>query len=217
MGKAASIGPAGLGRVVAEESALNEKDLIAQARNGDLNSFSALVEIYQERVVHIANAFVGNFEDARDIAQEAFVKAYEHLSTFRGESRFYTWLYRIVVNLCKDFLRKRKRRQQFSFWFGRSEEDEVDPVLNVAGKGGDAAEALVNEELGVLIQEGLEKLPFRQKSAFALRYLEGLSLEEIAHSMNTSVGAVKANLWIAANKMKAWLKKRGYCHEKRTV
>ncbi len=184
-----------------------EQWLVQRARDGDTDSFSQLVLIYQERAVHIAHSFLGNFEDARDAAQEAFVKCYQNLSSFKEESRFYTWFYRILVNTCKDFLRKKKVRKNIFFWIDRdaAAEHETDPVTNVVEQRKNARQGLMDEELGVQIQKALERLPFQQRSAFSLRYLEGLSLEEIAESMHLSVGTVKATLWQAGQKMRNFL------------
>ena len=182
---------------VANVDLLKETELIEKARSGDTESFSALVELHQERAIHAANALVGNLEDARDLAQEAFVKAYENLDRFESKSRFYTWLYRILANTCKDFLRKKKLRRTFSFWFGN--EDIPDRSRN-------AAEDLENRELGFTVQNALATLPFRQKLVFTLRYMEGLTLDDIASSLDITVGAVKANLWQAGQKMQFLLK-----------
>ena len=185
-----------------EDTINKETDLIQQAQGGDLRSFSALVEIYQARAVHIAYSFLGNYEDARDIAQEVFMKTYESLKNFKAESKFYTWFYRILVNACKDFLRKKKVRQLLSFWFHRNGDSGDDPLMNIAGNTKSPSQNLADKELGNEIYKALEKLPLQQRSAFSLRYLEGMSLEEIAESMGLSVGAVKANLWQAAQKMR---------------
>lgn len=184
-----------------------ERILVSQARGGDLKSFSALVEIYQERAVHMAYSFVGNFEDAKDIAQDAFVKAYQGLESFNEQSRFYTWLYRILVNTCKDFLRKRKIRQTVSFWLKPDGNEEGTPFMaDVATRTKNPQEELANRELGAQISKAVERLPFQQKSAFLLRYIEGLGIEDIALSMGISPGAVKATLWQAAQKMKNFLR-----------
>jgi len=180
----------------------NEERLLQNARNGDLRAFSGLVKLYQERAVRVAYSFTGDYEDARDLAQEAFVKAYEKLGNFEGTSRFYTWFYRILANHCKDFLRKKKVRQWISLGLFRNEEDESDPVANVRAGSRGAYETLLDAELGSKISDAFEKLPFQQKKAFVLRYLEGLGLEEVAQHMELSVGAVKAHLWHAAKKMR---------------
>lgn len=186
-----------------DQTTINESSLVLRAQGGDLKSFSALVEIYQERAVSVAYSFLGNFEDARDLAQEAFIKAHEKISTFKAESRFYTWFYRILANLCKDFLRKKKVRRAISFFTGgREEEDREDAFARVPSPGKNAGAILVNEELGEKILKAMDGLPFQQKSVFALRYLEELSLSEIAESLKLSEGAVKAHLWQAGQKMK---------------
>ena len=185
----------------------HEIELIQQAQGGDLRSFSLLVEIYQERAVHIAYSWVGNFEDARDLAQDAFVKAYENLASFKAESRFYTWFYRVLSNVCKDFLRKKNVRKHLSVWLdGRNDEDEAqEPEETAVSTAKDSSEVLANKELSIQIDTALEKLPAQQKAAFIMRYLEGLSLNEIAEVMQLSEGAVKAHLWQAAQKMRKTL------------
>ncbi len=185
------------------EPAVTEAELIVRARTGDLKAFTALVESHQARAVRAAYSFTGNFEDARDLSQEAFVKAYENLSQFKAESRFYTWFYRILSNTCKDFLRKRKVRSVITFWTGRAEDRAEQKIADVSA---DAGETLLNRELGEEIYRAMDRLPARQKDAFMLRYLEGLSLDEISGGMGLSVGAVKAHLWQAASKMKKYLR-----------
>lgn len=187
-----------------DETIVNESALVLQAQAGDLKSFSALVAIYQERAVRVAYSFLGNFEDARDIAQDAFIKAHEKISSFKAESRFYTWFYRILVNLCKDFLRKKKVRRCISFFTGQNSEDKDrdEMAARVLSPAKDAGEALVDQELGEKILSAMAVLPARQKSIFMLRYLDGLSLAEIGETLNISEGAVKAHLWQAGQKMK---------------
>lgn len=182
----------------------DEAELVSQSLRGSLKAFSAIVEFYQERTIRLAYSFVGNWEDARDLAQEAFIKAYENLKRFKAESRFYTWFYRILTNCCKDFLRKKKVRGFISLWSARPAEEtsEESPEARFAGSTPTALEALQHKELGAKIHLAIQKLPFRQRSAFSLRYLEGLSLEEIADSMNLSTGAVKAHLWQAGRKVR---------------
>ena len=187
-----------------EGVSFKEKELVRQAREGDIQAFALLVEKYQQRAIHIANSFVGNFEDARDAAQEAFVKAYEHLNDFEEHSRFYTWFYRIVVNTCKDFLRKKKFRDHFSLWFG-NEKGDLAIALDLPDRAKNAGEELANREIGLELKRSMEKLSLRQRSVFTLRYLEGLKLEEISETLGLSMGTVKAHLWQATNKMRSML------------
>ncbi len=183
---------------------MDERWLISQAREGDKEAFSSLVEIYQSRAVRAAFSLLGNLEDARDSAQEAFVKAYFHLNNFRDESRFYTWFYRILMNVCRDFLRTKKFRVFISFWSDKEEEQAI--VDKLASQEKNAGQVLENKELGVKIHDALQKLPFQQKNIFSLRYLDGMSLDEIAEATELTLGAVKANLWQACQKMKTFLK-----------
>jgi RNA polymerase sigma-70 factor (ECF subfamily) len=186
----------------------SEERFIREARSGSPASFSRLVEIYQERAVRAAYAFVGNFEDARDLAQEAFVKAYQNLADFREESRFYTWFYRILMNTCKDFLRKKNVRRHLFFWMGPrdgEEGEESDPAADAVSTARTAREEAMDRELGGEIFKQMDRLPHQQRTAFTLRYLEGLSLEETALHMGLTVGAVKATLWQACQKMKKFL------------
>ena len=176
-----------------------EETLIAEARRGDVQAFSRLVETYQERAIRVACSFLGNWEDARDVAQEAFVKAYENLASFKEESRFYTWFYRLLVNHCKDFLRRKKARR---------EESDPDPLERAVSSVPNPREQVIHREIEAEIYIALDRLPFQQRNAFTLRYLEGMSLEEIAGIMNLSLGAVKAHLWQAAQKMRRRLASR---------
>lgn len=179
--------------------------LVARARQGDVPAFSRLVEMYEEKAIHTAYAFLGNMEDARDAAQESFVKAYQSLRSFKGQSKFSTWLVRIVINVSKDALRKRKSRGFFLF-LKPSGKEEKDPVETVESKAADSRKQLMDREIETEVRRAMETLPFQQKTAFTLRYLEGLSLEEIAETLGLSTGAVKAHLWQAGQKMKKYLR-----------
>ncbi len=161
--------------------------------------------MHQERAVARAFALTGNWEDARDLAQEAFIRAYENLDGFKAESRFYTWYYRILSNVCKDHLRKKKVRAAISFFTGRGDEGEGTAEENIVDRSKNAKEALLDRELGQNLYKAVSSLPFRQKNAFVLRYMEDMSLEEIGETMQISTGAVKAHLWQAVKKMKDFL------------
>ncbi len=181
---------------------INETNLVERAKHRDTAAFSALVKRYQERMLRVAYSFLGNREDARDIAQEAFVKAYESLPGFRGGSLFSTWLHRILVNLCKDYLRKKSVRQNL-FFVPRESEEEEETRREDRGPSPPvgALDSVLGQEVGAAIREALETLPLQQRSAFTLRYLDGMSLAEIADTLGVSEGAVKAHVWQAAQKM----------------
>ncbi len=186
------------------EETTAEAGLIVKARQGDLAAFSALVRLHEEKAVRIAYSFTRNWEDARDTAQDAFVKAYENLPKFRGESRFSTWIYRIIANLCKDSFRKKKVRRDVNAALQRNE-DDPDPAERMVSKTMDPSQSAENRELEETLQASMNTLPHQQKSVFALRYLQGMSLEEIAETLELSTGAVKAHLWQAGQKMQKML------------
>ena len=188
------------------ETGVNPGILLARAQSGDAQAFSSLVGLYEEKAIHTACALLGNMEDARDAAQEAFVKAYQGLKSFKGSSQFSTWLTRIVINQCKDMMRKKKNMKFFTF-FSREEDekDEMDPMDRLASPQPDSRKAAMDREIEEQVRKSLEKLPVQQKTIFALRYLEGMSLEEIAEAMSLTTGAIKAHLWQAGQKMKKHL------------
>lgn len=169
---------------------------IEKAKSGHTEAFSILVKRYQERVLHTAHSFLGNREEAKDAAQESFVKAYQALKKFKGESKFSTWLYRITANHCKDMLRQRTRRQYEPLESEATEEEKF------ASPQAGPRQNLISRELGEMIYGHLDQLPDQQRTVFTLRYLEGLHLEEIAEILSLTTGAVKAHLWQAGQKMK---------------
>ena len=191
----------------------NETELISRSLGGDTLAYSAIVELYEARAIRIAYSLVGHWEDARDLAQEAFIKAYDNLRNFKAESRFYTWFYRILVNICGDFLRKKKIRGFISLWTSRPTDEENEnssPLDQAANPGPTALQELKNKELGSQIFAAIHALPFQQRGVFSLRYLEGFTLEEISEQMNLSLGAVKAHLWQAGQKVKRSLTEGGW-------
>ncbi len=187
------------------DAGIDPESLASRAKQGDTLAFSRLVETYEEKAIHTAYSFLGNMEDARDAAQESFVKAYQALGSFKGGSKFSTWLVRIVINQCKDVLRKKKTRNFFG-WAPGGETEEKDPVQNLESRLPDSRKQLMDREMEAAVREAMDKLPFQQKGVCALRYLEGMSLEEIAESLDLSVGAVKAHLWQGGQKMKKSLR-----------
>lgn len=166
--------------------------LVRRFKAGDEQAFNELVRRYQGRVHSLACRMVRDPEDAADICQEAFVKAYQSLRKFREDSAVYTWLYRITSNLCVNYLRRKKLRDALSY-------------ENIAGwlAGRDAGpdREMVRGDVGAAVEEAVAKLPPRQRAVFLLRQYEGLSHEEIAVSLKRSVGAVKANYFHAVQRL----------------
>ena len=176
-----------------------DPELIRSFRNGDEQAFNVLVVRYQERVYWAARRILGNHEDADDIVQEVFLKAYEKLGNFRGESEFFTWLYRITVNAALNAARKRRVAEFFHI-------DELhDPA---AARDERPDEVVIREEQRTLFDRAVEGLPVMQKAVFMMRYHEGMKFESIASALGRSVGGVKSNFFHALRKIDRALKER---------
>lgn len=172
--------------------------LVRRFKEGDQGAFNQIVRRYQERLYYLALRMVGNHDDALDISQDAFVKAYEGLEKFHGDSSLYTWLYRIVVNLSINHRRKRKVIRFVSF----------EDVRAVLASTKDSPDEVVNrKEFSEAADEAIEGLPARQKAIFVLRYYQGLSHQEISEILGRSVGAVKASYFHAVRKLRKALSK----------
>ena len=171
---------------------MTEQELINRAKNGDHSAFEQLLIQNQDRVFSLALRMVNNREDAADLAQEAFLKAWQGLPSFQGESAFSTWVYRLTTNVCIDFIRKQKRRQ------------EIEPVASLddqevswaqpADHSQDPQHRLEREELSRAVARGLDRLPDHQRQVLVMRELSGLSYQEIAEQLSLDLGTVKSRI-----------------------
>ena len=184
-----------------------ERRIIAQVCAGDANAFEALVVAYQKQVYNLALRTVGNEEDAADMTQEVFLRAYRALGTFRGESKFSVWLYRLTTNVCIDFLRSRGRRPTVSLT--AADEDEEPQELDVADDRFDPVQSLERAELRRAVQRGLASLPEDYRRILMLRELSGLSYAEIGQVLRLEEGTVKSRLFRARKKLCDFLRKDG--------
>ena len=167
--------------------------LVAQVRAGDLQAFDELVRKYDRRVFRIAQHITQNHEDAEDVTQDAFLKAYQKLDQFQGNSKFYTWLVRIAVNESLMRLRKRKTSKTVSI-DEDIETDEGSVPRDVADWGPDPEVQYEQSELGDILRKTIQGLPSGFRTVFVLRDVEGLSTEETAETLGLSVPAVKSRL-----------------------
>ena len=182
-----------------------EAALAAMAQSGDMAAFEELVRRTRNQVFAVAFRFVHNREDAWDISQEVFVKAYRSLKSFRGEAAFKTWLLRITANQCKDQLKKRR--------LVAVELDETQGTQESPSTDQAPAAAAAAAELREAIDKALAQLPVKHRTAFILREFEGLSYEEMAQAMGISLGTVMSRLHHARKKMRAALEKMGVTKE----
>lgn len=170
-----------------------EKILIQKAKMGDEKSFEALILGCQGRAYNIALRYLRNEEDALDALQDSFLKIYRHLNKFKEDSRFDTWVYRIVVNTCNDILRKNSNSKITDSIY-KIDEDEKEMVIDIPDTSGSPEEVIVKKEKSDYILLCLEKLNTDQKEVILLRDIQGFSYEEISDILQCSIGTVKSRI-----------------------
>ncbi len=186
--------------------ALAEHDLIRAAQAGDEQAFERLVRTYDQSVLRIALNLLRSPEDARDVYQEAFLRVYKNINSFRFDCSFHTWLYRIVTNICLDHLRKRKVRREEPPIID-SAEGPIDRMERVEEESAhaDPERSLFNLQLGSRINDALGGLSPRERMVFELRHYQGLRLRKIGDVLGTSEEAAKNCLFRATQKMRTVL------------
>lgn len=173
--------------------ALDDMELVKSSIAGNVLAFEELVKRYEKKVFTVAFRMTGNREDAADMTQEAFIKAYKALTQFRGEAAFQTWLYRIIANVCRDELRKKTRNSIISL--------EKEVVLDNGNMKREVADSspgpdifLENKETGETIQKAVDSLTIDYRITLVMREIQGFSYEEIADVLQCSIGTVKSRL-----------------------
>ena len=186
------------------QPATSEVELVKLARKGDLSAYDELVRRYQERIYATVYHMTANHEDANDLAQEAFIKAFHALKSFKGGSSFYTWVYRIAVNKTINFLKQRKNRSQMSLNdLDFNAEHDPDLVALISDK---TPRREVNlSELQEKLNEAMQKLSDPHRLVVTLHDIQGLSHEEIAKIMECNIGTVRSRLFYARQQLQAHL------------
>jgi RNA polymerase sigma-70 factor (ECF subfamily) len=177
--------------------------LVKRAQQGDKSAFDLLVRKYQHRIAAVVSRFIRDYGECQDVVQDSFIKAYKSLNSFRGDSQFYTWMYRIAVNTAKNHLASRKRRP--------GTDVELEDAEFIEGgiyvQNNDTPEhELLREELAQVVSKVLAQLPDEIRQAITLREMEGLSYEEIAEVMNSPVGTVRSRIFRAREAIDARLR-----------
>ena len=177
--------------------------LVKRAQQGDKSAFDLLVRKYQHRIAAVVSRFIRDYGECQDVVQDSFIKAYKSLNSFRGDSQFYTWMYRIAVNTAKNHLASRKRRP--------GADVELEDAEFIEGgiyvQNNDTPEhELLREELAQVVSKVLAQLPDEIRQAITLREMEGLSYEEIAEVMNSPVGTVRSRIFRAREAIDARLR-----------
>jgi RNA polymerase sigma-70 factor (ECF subfamily) len=197
---------------VSSQAGVDESILVAQSRQGDTVAFGELVRRYEAKIFRLAQHVTQNREDAEDVLQETFMKAYEHLDQFQGNSKFYTWIVRIAVNQALMKLRRRKTDKSVSL------DETIDTgedtiVREVAAWDEDPEQRFSREELGGILDTAVDSLEPPYRSVFVLRDIEELSTEETADALGLSIPAVKSRLLRARlqlrEKLTRYFKRKG--------
>ena len=183
---------------------VDEKTLVRLARNGDLEAYNQLMRCYQERIYATIYHMTANHEDSNDLAQESSIKAFQALKSFKGDSSFYTWLYRIAVNKTINFLKQHKNRVHLSLNnLDLNAEHDPDLVALISDKTPRRDADLT--ELQEKLNTALLKLSPSHRLVVVLHDVQGLSHDEIAKIMNCNVGTVRSRLFYARQQLQAWL------------
>jgi RNA polymerase sigma-70 factor (ECF subfamily) len=190
-----------------QSSRVDDSRLIRLAQQGDTQAFEELVRQYDRAVLRLAIHLTGSLEDGQDIYQEAFLRAYINLKNFRFECSFYTWIYRIVTNLCLDLMRRRKTRREDPAVVMDASGEELDLLGMVSDERASAnpGRELERKELGAKIATALDKLTPRERMVFELKHYQGLRLRTIGEMLSTTEETAKNTLFRATKKLRASL------------
>ncbi|GAA4405418.1 RNA polymerase sigma factor [Advenella faeciporci] len=182
-----------------------DAELVARVQKGDKRAFDLLVLKYQRKIMRLLSRMLNNQAEVEDIAQETFIKAYRALPQFRGESAFYTWLYRIAINTARNWLSSNQRKMLVSDTFETKEGEtfsQSDNLIDI-----DTPESrMVSSEIAQTVNKAIEDLPEDLRTAIVLREMEGLSYEEIAQTMECPIGTVRSRIFRAREAIAARLK-----------
>ena len=179
-----------------------ENGVIRSVLDGNINDFEQLVTAYEKNVYNLALRMVGDPDDAADITQETFIKAYRALGSFRGDSKFSSWIYRIASNVCLDFLRSRSRRAQVPLSF---ENEDAEGEIELPDMSQNPEKVLMKKLSMEAVRRGMEKLPPKQRQLLVLRELCGLSYAELAQTLSVEEGTVKSRIFRARKRLCAIL------------
>lgn len=176
-------------------ASVTDQQLVERVQNGDNRAFDLLVRKYQHKVVSLVSRYVHDHAEALDVTQEAFLKAWRALPNFRGDSQFYTWVYRIAVNTAKNYLVSRGRRP---IAYAADVDDQEDQYLQGKMKDIETPEALLlTAEIRDTVLASIDALPEDLRTAIVLREIDGLSYDEIADAMDCPIGTVRSRLFRA--------------------
>jgi len=188
-----------------EKAKLSDHALLSYIKSGDREAFSILVKRYEKKILNILYLQLGNIPDLEDLVQEVFIKAFKNINSFRGESKFSTWLYRIAINIAYDY--RRKNKEVYSLDNSINEDDDNTFESIIAGDTKDPLDIVEKEDVKSKVRRLMMELPNEYQEVLILREYEGLSYEEIAKILNCPVGTVESRLFRARKELKERLLK----------
>lgn len=199
----------GVGEVVLEDLGvlvdLSDEELVSRSIGGDNESFNQLIKRWEKPIYALAFRTIGREEDARDVCQETFLRAFRGLSGFKGQAKFSSWLYRIALNLCRDWIRRERRAPIVPTPEG------ID-LVELAGEGDDVERAddrVVREDLGRIVARAMRLLPEEQRTAIVLKEYHGLTFQEIAETLGCPLSTVKTRLYQGLTVLRRELQRSG--------
>jgi len=181
----------------------SDEELVEACQTGEASAFDVLVARWEDKIRGATYRFLGSEEEARDVAQEAFLKAYRALGGFKREARFSSWLYQIATNLCRDRLRRRRTRATVSL----EELEETGPVISDPRPG--AHEKLLQSDLGRVVRRAVDALPEEQREVVILKEYQGLTFLEIAQALDVPLSTVKTRLYRGLGQLRLRLEREG--------
>ena len=189
-----------------------DAELVARVQQGDKKAFDLLVLKYQRKIMRLVSRMVRDQDEIEDVTQEAFIKAYRALPQFRGDSAFYTWLYRIAINTARNWLASNRRRPSSPTEFQNEDGETFNETDNLTDNNNPESE-LASREIAETVNATIESLPEDLRTAIVLREIEGMSYEDIAQTMNCPIGTVRSRIFRAreaiAVKLRPLLDQRG--------
>lgn len=177
---------------------MEDQQLVQKARAGDRYAFNLLVWKWERAIYNLALRLLGSEDDAVEVCQEVFIRAYTHLKDFRGDARFSTWLYRIAINCCRNLMRSRKRRREVAMDFY----DGADPAIHRLDATPEQEQSYHRAQMATRVLEAMQALPEDQRTVIELRVLHDLGVEEVASIMGIPPGTVKSRLFYGLRKLR---------------
>jgi RNA polymerase sigma-70 factor, ECF subfamily len=184
---------------------LTDDELVARSVGGDVDSFNQLILRWERPIYALAYRVIGREEEARDVSQEAFLRAYRALPGFKGQAKFSSWLYRITLNLCRDWIRKQRRQPVSQF----PEDADIDEMTASGGPVESIEDLVARRELSAVVEEAMSHLPEEQRTAIILKEYHGMTFQEIADLQGCPLSTVKTRLYQGLSVLRRDLEQRG--------